>query len=167
MPPGQSCVLLLNSEATRKNVRIAAPDVRREGEVDVKHPVSEQEAGAWLEDFKRAVEDRDIAALSSLFTPDCDLQGRQYMTSVHGHAALERHWRDCVFEHQRDNSLSYEIWATRDDACFVRWRASYTWLPINGFVELDGVFRLSFVRGENAKLVCRELQEWVDYREVG
>jgi hypothetical protein len=135
--------------------------------VTAKHLLNDSDAEAWLQNFKRAVERRDAEELAQLFTPDCDLQGRQYPIPVRGRDAVSRHWRECVFEHQRDNILTYEIWATREENCFVRWRSSYIWLPINGFVELDGVFRLSFDRTDDGRLICRELREWVDYHEVG
>lgn len=128
--------------------------------------ITETEAAQWLEGYKTAWETRDVDLAVSLFTDDADYREKRFSEPLLGHKTLRSYWQDRVFEHQRDISFHYDIWAVKGNQCFAGWQASFTWLPINGIIEIDGVCRLTFGAREDARLLCSVFEEWMDHHEI-
>lgn len=128
--------------------------------------ITETEVAQWLDAYKKAWETRDTDLALSLFTEDAEYREKRFGEPLLGHTTLRSYWQDRVFEHQRDISFSYEVWGIRDNQSMVTWQASFTWLPINGIMEIDGVFRLAFGAREDDRLLCSEFAEWMDQQEI-
>lgn len=128
--------------------------------------ITEHEAIQWLERYKSAWENRDTDAAVSLFTDDVDYREKRFGEPMLGHKTLYSYWQNRVFEHQRDISFQYKIWAVEDDICIAGWQASFTWLPISGIMQIDGVLRLIFKGRTEDGLLCSEFNEWMDHQEV-
>jgi SnoaL-like domain len=128
--------------------------------------ISEQEAAAWLDSYKAAWEKRDVELVLSLFTENADYRERRFGEPLLGHATLQSYWQNRVFEHQRDITFDYQIWAVRGGECVATWQAAFTWLPIMGRMEIDGILCAGFDDRRDGKLVCAHFSEWMDQREV-
>lgn len=128
--------------------------------------ITETEATQWLDGYKSAWETRDVDLAVSLFTSDVEYREKRFGEHLLGHKTLHSYWQDRVFEHQRDILFCYDIWAVKGNQCFAGWRASFTWLPINGIMQIDGAFRLAFGERQGTQLLCAEFNEWMDHREV-
>ena len=127
--------------------------------------ITEAEANDWLDGYKAAWETRDIAAVLALFVPDAKYCEKRFHEPLLGHKTLESYWRDRVFEHQRDISFEHELWGVRGSQLMAHWTARFTWLPINGIMELDGFCNVAFARRENGRLLGSEFNEWFDIKE--
>jgi hypothetical protein len=128
--------------------------------------ISEGEANNWLDGFKHAWESRNLEAARALFTPDARYRERRFGDPLLGYQSLESYWRLRVFEHQRDICFDYQLWGVRGNELMARWQASYTWLPINGIIRMDGVCNVVFSKRENDRLKSCEFNEWFDLTEV-
>ncbi|MEX0627482.1 MAG: nuclear transport factor 2 family protein, partial [Cucumibacter sp.] len=111
--------------------------------------ISEAEIVAWLERYKRAWEQRDADLAAAIFTPGATYREQPFETPVRGREGVRQYWLENVVENQRDIHFEHELWAVRDKLAFIHWRAHFTWLPINGVMELDGTWRLAFEPGED------------------
>lgn len=126
--------------------------------------IGEADVVAWLDRYKRAWEERDAELVAALFTLDATYREQPFAAPVRGRDGVRRYWLANVVEHQRDVHFEHELWAVRDKRGFFHWRAHFTWLPINGIMELDGVSRISFAAGD-AGLLCHRLEEWIVIRD--
>jgi hypothetical protein len=126
--------------------------------------ITEAEAETWLESYKAAWIDRSVEKAMPLFTPTVDYREKRFNEPLLGHADLRSYWEDRVFEHQRDVTLHTQIWAVRDQVLIAGWQATFTWLPINGIIEADGVCRAHLLRQDGA-VRCARYDEWMDLRE--
>jgi nuclear transport factor 2 (NTF2) superfamily protein len=128
--------------------------------------ISEDEAIAWLNNYKTAWETRDADAALALFLPEIRYRHRRFTEPLTGHKALKSYFRDRVMEHQRDISFDFELWGVKGNGLMARWHASFTWLPINGYMRMDGVSHVVFGGREDGRLMCVEYNEWYDQIEV-
>lgn len=128
-------------------------------------PVLLDEARLWLDGYKHAWETRDVELASALFSDDATYREGRFMPAMVGANAIRNYWQSRVYEGQRDVSFSYKIWAVSENQCFAEYQANFTWLPINGIMELDGVLRVTFRRGRRRALICSMLEEWIDMRD--
>jgi uncharacterized protein (TIGR02246 family) len=138
-----------------------SPPAERNQAMSAAQPISETEARAWLAQYKSAWQDRDAELAASLFTPDAYYREKAFGDPCVGRDAIKRYWQNRVVEQQRDASFEPELWAVRDTHAFVQWQARFTWLPINGIMELSGVTKLDFATGDEAPPLCRSLEEWI------
>ena len=128
--------------------------------------ITTKEAAEWLDNYQTAWINRDIDLVVSLFTKDADYREKRFGPPLLGHPTLQSYWQDRVFEHQRDINFTYQIWAVDGRVCVAGWQAKFTWVPINGIMEMDGVFRLTFAdKGRDGHLRCSEFAEWFDIQE--
>jgi hypothetical protein len=127
--------------------------------------ITEKEAGNWLDNYGTAWAKRDVELAISLFTDDADYRERRFGPPLLGHPTLKTYWEDRIFEHQRDITFEYQLWAVKGTVCFAGWQAKFTWTPINGIVEMDGVFRLEFSQKGKGGLVCSKFDEWFDTQD--
>ncbi len=128
--------------------------------------IDEDEAIDWLNGYKLAWETRDVEAALSLFQPDVHYRARRFAHPLHGHGSLRSYFRDRVMEHQRDIRYEFELWGVKDNELMARWSAVFTWIPINGIIEMDGVCNVVFARREDGKLIGSEYNEWFDQAEI-
>ena len=128
--------------------------------------ITEAEAIAWLNGYKTAWEERDVDAVLALFAPDARYRERRFGEPLLGHATLKSYFRDRVIEHQRDIEFSFTLWGVKDNELMARWEASFTWLPINGIMHLEGVCNVVFGERENGRLIGIEFNEWFDQIEI-
>lgn len=128
--------------------------------------VTEEEVADWLKMYKVAWETRDLDLVVTLFTENADYRERHFGESLLGHNSVESYWRDRVFEHQRDITVNHQVWGVKGNQCMTTWQASFTWVPINGIIQIDGVVRATFSEKRDGRLVCSQFHEWMDYDEV-
>lgn len=128
--------------------------------------VTEAEVAEWLQLYKAAWENRDLDLVVTLFTENADYRERHFGESLLGHNSVLSYWRDRVFEHQRDISVDHQVWGVKGNEAMATWQASFTWIPINGIIQIDGVVRITFSERRDGRLVCSHFHEWMDYDEV-
>lgn len=128
--------------------------------------ITAEEAIGWLTGYKTAWENRDVDAALALFAPDVRYAERRFKHPLLGHGSLKSYFRDRVMEHQRDIRFEFELWGVRDNELMARWQAVFTWLPINGIIEMDGVCNVIFARREDGRLIGIEYNEWFDQTEI-
>ena len=128
--------------------------------------ITPEEAAHWLNNYKSAWVDRDVALAISLFTDDVDYREKRFGPPLLGHPTLHSYWQDRIFEHQRDITFDFQIWSVSDNICIAGWQAKFTWLPINGIMAMDGVFRLTFAGRDENGLKCAIFDEWFDIEET-
>lgn len=127
--------------------------------------ISESDAANWLEGYKSAWIGRDVDLAVSLFTDDAEYKEKRFGEPLLGHPTLRSYWNDRIYEHQRDISFAYQIWSVQENICVAGWQANFTWLPINGIMEMDGVFRMTFAKTDDGKILCTKFDEWMDCQE--
>lgn len=127
--------------------------------------ISVAEAEAWLAGYKRAWIYRDVTLAVALFTDNATYREGRFRPAMIGSEAIRLYWHGRVYEGQRDIAFDHKIWAVSGSQCFAEYRANFTWLPINGIMELDGVLRLTFEPKPGGGLLCSVLEEWIDVRD--
>ena len=109
----------------------------------------------WLTAYGQAWENRDSNAAGMLFTEDATYQENPFDQPMRGRSAIIEYWTH-VPRTQENIHFSYEITALTGDLAIAHWWTSFTRIPSNSKVKLDGIFLLSF--GEDNQ--CRSLREW-------
>jgi uncharacterized protein (TIGR02246 family) len=71
--------------------------------------------GGWLDDYKRAWEDRDPEAAADLFTADSNYFETPFEAPVRGREGIRDYWSDAT-RYQEGIEFSYEVLATTDNA---------------------------------------------------
>ena len=122
----------------------------------------------WMDAYRSAWIERDPDKAAMLFAYDAQYQERRYKPALVGVEAIRNYWRVTVQKQQRDVNFGYELVALRGQDAFVHWRADYTWLPINGIIELDALTRVRFAaeRAADGMLLAAQWDEWIDSREA-
>jgi hypothetical protein len=110
---------------------------------------------SWLDGYRRAWELKDPGAAGALFTDDASYQESPYDKPMRGRAAIVEYWSH-VPRTQDNIHFNYEIIAVTDKVAVAHWAASFTRIPSNTKVKLDGIFLLSF----NESNHCKSLSEW-------
>jgi nuclear transport factor 2 (NTF2) superfamily protein len=128
--------------------------------------LTEDEALRWLDAYSSSWVDRNADLAASLFHQDAVYQERPFSEPIRGRDAVRKYWIARVYDHQEDIEFRYELWAVRKNRCFASFRGAFTWKPINGRIEIDGVFRLAFSSVENGLPVCDSFEEWFDLKEM-
>jgi len=109
----------------------------------------------WLNAYGSAWENRDPNAAGMLFTEDATYQETPFDKPMLGRPAIIEYWTH-VPRTQENIHFNHEIIATTGDMWIVHWSTSFTRIPSNSKVILDGIFVLSF--SENNQ--CKSLREW-------
>lgn len=138
-----------------------------EGHARMSEPfsVSEAQAHDWVDAYGRAWAARDTPAVVALFSEDAVYRERRFQPPIVGRAAIVQYWNAHVVEGQRDIAFNWTMLAVRADQAFIHWTAHFTWLPINGIMELDAVARLRFVPGTGGSVLCSTFEEWIEIRD--
>ena len=123
------------------------------------------EARRWLDGYGAAWINRDVELAASLFHEDVLYRERRFTRPIRGRDKVRRYWENRVRDYQTDIEYSYELWAVKDNTCFASFEAVFTWIPISGRIEIDGVFRLSFSSVKDGMPICDSFEEWFDLRE--
>src|SRR3569833_756763 len=128
----------------------------------------EADVRAWMGAYARAWTERDPDQIVELFTTTAHYQEWWFKPSLEGIDAIRNYWRVIVQKSQRDVAFEYDILAVRGSHAFVHWHASFTWLPINGIMELDAISQILFApeRGKTGQLLAQNWDEWIDIREI-
>ena len=109
----------------------------------------------WLDAYGRAWEEGDSNAAGMLFTEDATYQENPFDQPMRGRSAIIEYWTH-VPRTQENIHFSYQIIALTGDTAVAHWSASFTRIPSNSKVKLDGIFMLTF--GEDNR--CKSLREW-------
>ncbi len=128
--------------------------------------LTHKEAERWMQGYKRAWEERDVTQVLALFTPDVDYRECRFGPPLRGFASLEDYWRARVAEYQRDVHFRFQIWAVSGMEAYAGFQAEFTWLPINGIMELDAACRLRFHREPDGHILCTHFEEWLEQRGI-
>jgi ketosteroid isomerase-like protein len=109
----------------------------------------------WLDAYGRAWETRDPRAAGLLFTEDATYQETPFDKPMRGRSEIVEYWSH-VPRTQEDIHFSHETVTVTGDIAIVHWCASFTRMPSNSKVKLDGIFLLNF--GSDNQ--CKSLREW-------
>jgi len=126
--------------------------------------IAEEEARRWLAGFRSGWIERDPQRILALFTPNVDYRERRFGRPLRNHDSLEDYWRARLGSFRSEVDFDFQLWAVKGNEAYAGWQARFVWLPVNGFMQLDGVFRLAFVRA-GFGLLCSRFDEWVDHRQ--
>lgn len=129
--------------------------------------IADGDAIAWMEAYKSAWIDRDPGKIVRLFAPEAHYRERRFRPPLEGIEAIRRYWDLNVRVLQRDIAFEFDLLAVRGQKAFVHWRAHFTWLPIFGVMELDGIARIAYApeRGPDG-LLAIGWDEWIEVRET-
>jgi len=128
--------------------------------------ITAEEASRWLDRYKKAWEERDVAKALALFSEDVDYREVRFGPPLLRHKTLESYWRVQVEEYQRDIRFESQLWGVSGNEAVATWQADFHWLPINGFIRIDGILKLVFSDRGPDGLICRQFNEWFDYVET-
>ena len=128
--------------------------------------LTEEAASRWLDAYGASWVDRDPGKAAALFHEDVVYRERRFTQPLVGRNAIRNYWANRVADFQEDVTYVSQIWAVRDNLCFASFQASFTWTPINGRIEIDGVFRLAFSSVSDGMPVCDRFEEWFDLNEI-
>jgi hypothetical protein len=109
--------------------------------------VSMAEAGQWLEIYRNAWIGRDTELVLSLFTENATYRESRFLPAFIGRESIRRYWANNVVAGQRDIAFDFDLFAVRGPQAFTHWTAHFTWLPVNGIMELDGAAHYLHPRG--------------------
>lgn len=109
----------------------------------------------WLEGYRTAWESRDPAAAAALFTAGAEYYWTPFDPPQRGKGEIAQAWQQAV-SGQRDVSFSHELLAARGNKGIARWRCSFTAVPAETKVRLDGILVAEF---ESAGQ-CTVFREW-------
>lgn len=128
--------------------------------------ITESDARTWIEAYGQAWVTRDPDRIVRLFTPDATYRERRFQPALKGIDAIRNYWEVIVVASQRDVSFEPDFVAVAGDQAVIHWTAQFTWLPINGIMELDAMNRITFA-GEtlDGLRLATAFEEWIDIRE--
>ena len=128
--------------------------------------LTEAQARRWIDAYKAAWEKGDADLAASLFHEDALYRERPFTAPIQGRDAVHKYWSRRVTDYQEDVIFDYNFWSVKGNECYYQWQAAFTWLPINGRLELDGVCKLTFSLVDDDMPVCQIFEEWFDLREL-
>lgn len=115
----------------------------------------------WLDDYKKAWETRDPAAVRELFASQAVYVERPYQEPMRGVEAIAAYWAH-IPRTQDDVHVHLEPLAFSGDLGIAHWWASFLKVPSGKRVHLDGVLAATFDASER----CRMFREWWHKKEV-
>ena len=127
--------------------------------------VSMAEAGQWLEIYRNAWIGRDTELVLSLFTDNATYRESRFLPAFIGRESIRRYWNNNVVAGQRDIAFDFDLFAVRGAQAFTHWTAHFTWLPVNGIMELDGAARITFTREADGVVRAHTFEEWIEKRD--
>ena len=127
--------------------------------------VSMAEAGQWLEIYRNAWIGRDTELVLSLFTDNATYRESRFLPAFIGRESIRRYWNNNVVAGQRDIAFDFDLFAVRGPQAFTHWTAHFTWLPVNGIMELDGAARITFTREADGVVRAHTFEEWIEKRD--
>lgn len=130
--------------------------------------LTEADCRKWLDCYKQAWEFQDPEAVGVIFSPDASYRENRFGIPLRGVDEIRDYWRRTVCEFQHDVKFGHDLWGVRGDQCIATWRCSFEWRPINGMIEIDGMFRLTFSAQRNADGIplCQVFEEWYENHEL-
>jgi hypothetical protein len=129
--------------------------------------IDDGDARNWMEAYKAAWIEQEPDQIVRLFTPDAYYRERRFRPQLEGIGAIHRYWDLNIRALQRDIAFDYDLLATRGNKAFVHWRAHFTWLPIFGIMELDGIAQIAFAKEHGPSgLLATGWDEWIEIREA-
>lgn len=115
----------------------------------------------WLDRYGRAWMEGNPATVLELFADDAAYYEEPFQPPMVGREAIRRYWTEGAQEGQTDITFQFSIIAVKEETGYAYWRATFTRLPANTHVELDGVLAAKF----NEAKQCTEFREWWHRRE--
>ena len=119
-----------------------------------------EELSRWLDDYRRAWEERDADAAALLFTEEGTYQWGPFEETLRGREAIRERWASAVAA-QADVEFGYEPLAVSDDRGYARWWASFDVPVAQQRVRLEGIFEVVLDDAGS----CRTFREWFNVAE--
>lgn len=133
---------------------------------DLTTAISAADANTWLRGYEQAWESRDPEKVVALFTPNASYRDNRFGRPMTGLDAIRHYWATTVNEFQRDVNFDFQLWGIAGNQCIATWQCTFLWLPINGVIEIDGIFRITFAGMRNGVPLCQTFEEWYESREA-
>jgi hypothetical protein len=109
----------------------------------------------WLDDYGRAWETRDAAAVADLFAEDAVYQSGPFGRRLRGRPVIREAWAEST-EGQENIHFGYEVLAATAHGGIVRWWCARD-LPERGVHSRDeGIYRIGF----DDSGLCASFEEW-------
>jgi ketosteroid isomerase-like protein len=121
-----------------------------------------EQFAAWLRAYGVAWASGDAAAAGALFAQDAEYHAEPWAAPARGRAAIEALWAAGAGRTHRDVEYDATVVAVHDATGVAHWHATFTQVPEERRVELDGVLVATF--GDDGR--CAVLREWWHRREV-
>jgi hypothetical protein len=109
----------------------------------------------WLGRYGEAWILRDPYKASLLFDENAIYQETPFTDPLRGREDIQRYWQD-VPRTQKDINFEFEIFSVDDNMGIIHWWASYTAIPSEAGVQLDGIMTITL----DSKGLCRSFNEW-------
>src|SRR5690348_7631471 len=117
--------------------------------------MNQQQFAKWLEDLKRAWEERDPSLLQGILNDELNYyevpSEKPYTTKE----SVIKLWED-VPQSQQNIQFNYNILYTNENQGFAHWTASFERIAKNIKAHLDGIFIVTL----NEKGLCTEFRQW-------
>ena len=126
--------------------------------------IDKSDVQKWLNEYGQAWTQGSPDAVAKLFHDNATYQETPFDEPMQGKQQIRAYWQDGASDAQEAVSFSSEVWSVSDNEAFAGWTASFQRVASGVWVELDGIFKLRFVK-EKADLECLELREWWHRRE--
>ncbi len=117
--------------------------------------LTQSDFAAWLDQYKKAWEERDPKLAAAIFTPGASYRETPFVAPMEGQQAIEDYWRGAV-SGQSDVRFSYEILACAGMKGIAHWRATFKGVPAGDSITLDGLFCCDFASPDRVQ----RLEEW-------
>lgn len=115
-----------------------------------------EDFGAWLRAYGLAWASGDAAAAGELFAADAEYHADPWGEPVRGREAIEALWAAGAGRTHRDVAFDATVIAVHGQTGVAHWHASFTQVPEEARVELDGVLIAEL--GDDRR--CVVLREW-------
>ncbi len=122
------------------------------------------EIQGWLDGYGAAWENGDPEQIAPMFTETASYRETPFDEPMLGRDAIKAYWQEGAADAQENLEFSSQVWAVDADTAVAGWQAKFTRIPSGVGVELDGTFRLRFVK-VSGHLLCESLEEWWHRRE--
>ena len=124
------------------------------------HPMSRDAFGSWLDADGHAWETKDSQAFARLFAENATYQVTPFEEPMFGRTAILGYVSEAT-RTQQQIRFEHEVLGAEEDRGIAHWQVSFTGIPSETRVELDGILVTYFDAGG----LCAVFREWWHERE--
>lgn len=117
---------------------------------------------SWLDRYGEAWVNGDPEAVVGLFSEDALYFEEPFEPPMKGRETIRKYWQEGAQESQTDIDFKAEIISLGENVGYAHWQATFTRVPANRHVGLDGILKAVF----DDEGQCVEFREWWRRKEA-